>query len=320
MRERSLPLGIDIGAARIRIVQARMTVHGPRMNNVAVRDVARGAASSGVLGDPEYVSTLIEDALGELGTRERRCVCGIGEPDAFLRPVSFPRMTHLERLRNAAYEAKRYVAFPPEETIVRIHRPARTSGDWMLGIARKSAVSARSAALRRARLRPVAMDHEFFALQRALPGYDAILDIGLGRTNLHVFGPAPRTLVTFNGGSDITRTIASDLSIDVNAAEKRKRILGTAGAGERGAADLVSDIAALVGSARSMRAIERIALVGNGARLPGLMERVRAAANLQCEVAVSEVFLDERHPPDVVRAAAPDWALAAGLAVWGAET
>jgi len=38
VKENSLPLGIDIGATRVRVVAARIALNGPRVNGVAVRE------------------------------------------------------------------------------------------------------------------------------------------------------------------------------------------------------------------------------------------------------------------------------------------
>jgi Tfp pilus assembly PilM family ATPase len=138
-----LPLGIDIGATRIRIVEAHLTPSGPRVRAIAVREFDAGCAGSGTIAEPSYVSAMIEDALSELKTKERRCVCALGEPDALLRSVAFPKMTASERERSARFEAQRYAAFPLEQAIVRIHRVDRAANVWALGIARSAAIATR---------------------------------------------------------------------------------------------------------------------------------------------------------------------------------
>lgn len=317
MRTRTIPLGIDIGTTRVRVVESEPFGQGARIRAVAVREVSNGASSSGALEDPEYIAALIEDALEELGTRERRCVCAIGEPDALMRPLRFPKMTSLERERAARFEAQRHVEYPIEEAVVRVHPVHAASGLWALGIARSSAIVTRVAALRAARLKPVAIDHEACALSRALPGFDAIVDVGHQRTSMHIITKdTPRTLQAYNGGADVTRAIERELSVDGQTAEKRKRILGTAGAGERARASLTSDIAALVHQARSTQAISRVALVGNAARLAGIAVDLESATGALCEMPVSEVLRGRHYPDDVIRSSAPDWTLAAGLALW----
>lgn len=315
MKPRTLPLGIDIGSTRVRVVEARVSARGACIRAVAVRELRRG--SSVDLEDPAFLSALIEDAVAELGTRERRCVCAIGEPDALLRPLKFPKMTSVERERAAKYEAQRHVDYPVEEAVVRIHPLDEQSGLWALGIARSSAVLTRVAALREAGLKPIAVDHEACALARALPGFDAILDVGHQRTTLHVITKqTPVTLQAHNGGADVTRAIERELSIDTQSAEKRKRILGTAGAGERARAALASDIAALVHRARNTHPISRVAMVGNASRLCGMAADLESATGAMFEIPVSDALRGENYPEDVVRSSAPDWSLAAGLALW----
>lgn len=309
MKRTRLPLGIDIGTTRIRVAEAEMTPAGPRVRAVAVRDVASTEAS--------YLCALIDDAVRELGTKERRCVCALGEPDAVMRPVPFPKMPAAERERSARFEAQRFVDFPVEDAVVRVHAMEPSADLWAVGVARQNAVFARVHVLRRARLKPLAIDHEACAFLRALPSYDAVLDVGHQRSSLHVrTRHAPVTLQTFNGGVDVTRAIERELSIDAHSAEKRKRILGTAGAGERARAALAADITALFVQARRTYSIARVALTGNGARLPGLAGDLESATGTFFELPVCEVLRGHGYPDDVTRSGAPDWTLAAGLSLW----
>ena len=286
-----------------------MTPSGPRVRAVSVRDV--GSTETG------YLCALIEDAVRELGTRERRCVCALGAPDALLRPVPFPKMPAAERARSARFEAQRFLDFPLDEAVVRVHAVQPRTNVWTVGAARQHAVFTRVHVLRRARLKPLGIDHEACALLRALPAYDAVLDVGHQRSSLHVrTGHAPVTLQAFNGGADVTRAIERELSIDSHSAEKRKRILGTAGAGERARAALAADLTALIVQARRTHQIERIALTGNGARLSGLAADLEPATGAFLELAVSEALRGHGYPDDVSRSGAPDWTLAAGLSLW----
>lgn len=316
MKSRALPLGIDVGSTRVRVVEVVDTSSGPRVRAVAVRELP-AASVAGVSNDPEYVGALIEDAVAEIGTRERRCVCAIDEPEALLRSLRLPRMTTGERERAARFEAQRFVEYPVDEAVVRVHPIDAGTGLWALGIARTSALITRAAVMRAARLKPVAIDHAACALVRALPGFDAIVDMGHQRTSLHIATTqTPITWQTSNGGGDVTRAIERELSLDAQTAEKRKRILGTAGAGERARAALISDIAALIHNARSEHPIARVALLGNAARLAGVSAELEAATGASCELPVSDVLRGSEYPEDVVRSSAPDWTLAAGLATW----
>ncbi len=101
-------------------------------------------------------------------------------------------------------------------------------------------------------------------------------------------------------------------------AEQRKRSVGLAGAGEQARDALVDALAtALIEIRASARAeLRTVALVGNGARLPGLAEALERAVQVPVRLASFPADAASALPPDVVRAAAPDWGLAYGLALW----
>ncbi len=316
MKHRNLPLGVDIGTTRVRVLHAVATPEGPRVQAVAVRNTLPGTADSGRINDPDSVAGLLAAAVAELRTTERRCVACIGEPDAMLRPFHIPKMTAAERERAAGFEAQRFIEFPASEAVVRVHR-GTTAGDWILGIANARVIETRLATLRRAGLRPLALDHEACALTRALPEFDAVVDVGHHRASIHVAGAvSPSTFHVYSGGADITSGIVRELSIDQHTAEKRKRILGTSGAGERARVTLTSDIASLITAGRRTRAISRLALLGNASRLHGLSSELQSATGAICETAVPSVLRAGVYPDDVVRSGAADWSLAAGLALW----
>ena len=106
---KTLPLGIDIGAARVRVICTEIHPAGPRVVAAAVR--ALPAAE--ILSDCDHLGILIEEAVKELGTRERRCVCALGEPEGILRSLTSPPMSAGETRRWAALEAGRYQLIPP---------------------------------------------------------------------------------------------------------------------------------------------------------------------------------------------------------------
>lgn len=317
MKASSFPLGIDIGTTRIRIACAKLSEAGRVVSAVAARDLP----STGERELPTTTSMLIEEMLDELATKERRCITALAEPDAWLNVTRPAPMTALERDRWAHYEARRLAPFSLDDATIRIHAMGE-SGMWALGAAKRSAVQRHLEILRAAKLKPVCIDYQAFALFRALGGFDAVLDIGVARTLLHCRVDGGQvTLHAACGGGDITQGIARDLQIDGPTAEKRKRILGTAGAGEHVRSALASDIGNLIREARSRLAVAkvRIAAVGNAARLPGLCADIAAKSEAIVESPVSVALQGVQAAPDVVRAAVCDWTLSAGLALWGLQ-
>ncbi len=313
MRSGSLPLGVDLGTSRLRVVHSVLRGTRRHVRAVAARDVSAGAITADDIVEPDYVAALLEDAVRELKTTERRCIGAIGRPAATLKGIRLPVMTSFERSRAAHFEAARYVEYPIAEAVVRLRRLSDDSHLWALGIVRARTLGARVACLRKARLRVRGMNDEGCALRRCLPHYDAVLDIGEYRSTLHL-AHSFETFQIDSGGAEITSGIERDLNLDRAPAEKRKRIIGTAGAGERAKAELVASLASLFQDAASVAPCRRVAVVGNGARLPELLDDLTAAAGSVCELAVSHALDGEGYSKDVVCASAPDWTLAAALA------
>lgn len=304
----TLPLGIDVGAVLTRVALAERDASGtPCLVAVATRPTGDDAAAA------------IAAACAELATRERRCVLALGPADALLRTAAFPKMRRAERARAARFEAARFVSFPLHDATVRVHG---ASGDrCIVGIAHRPALDARVLAAKRARLRPVAVDDAAFALMRAFPYADAIVDVGETATVLVLANeplPVVRTYAT--GGRAFTEAVVASLGIDEAAAEQRKRSVGLAGAGDRVRDALVEQLAtALVEHRASARTEPRaIALAGNGARLAGFADALERAVAIPVRLGALPAAASHVLPADVVRAASPDWGLAYGLALWEA--
>jgi len=315
-----LPFGIDLGSTRLRLAFGERNRAGSvRLRAVVTRELPDGAVTPTTVEAPQLVAAVAEEALSEIGTRERRCVLALGAPAAAVRAIRFPKMSWAERMRAARFEARRFCDWNLDEeaSLVRSHPFDRANGTFMVGAVRASSVASRVAALRATGLRIVAIDHDALAMQRLFAPCNAVADVGFERSSLHVFGESgPRTLVTSAGGATISRGIAADLAIDLPTAERRKRILGCAGAGAAAREEFVAQLRALVDRARSRTAIDRIVMTGNGARLPNLARDVEAATGAIVEIPVPELLRCGSYPEDVVRAAAPDWSLAAALLTW----
>jgi hypothetical protein len=320
LRKASLPLGIDLGSSRVRIALGERGEGTLRLTTVAGRDLPADAVAAEAITEPQLVAAVIEDAYREIGTRERRCIFGVGAEVATFRLLRFPAMSESERRRAARFEAERIAAWDLRAvpSIVRAHPAHRVEHVYGVGTVRATALAARSACIAAAGLRPVAADYEGCAMQRAFPAYDAVLDVGHRRATLHAFAPSgPMAVAVGGGGTEMTRAIASDLGIDVPAAERRKCLLGNAGAGIAALDEFVEAFRIALAKARErMPGLRRVAATGNGSRLVGLLERIESVCDVRAELPLSGVLESDGYPNDVLRAGAPDWTLAASLAAW----
>jgi Tfp pilus assembly PilM family ATPase len=303
----TLPLGIDFGRNRVRVALAvRDEVGRCKLEAVAAREVTSDAANA------------LRDALDELNTKERRCIIGIGSPDALLRTITLPPMSRLERRRAATFQAARFIDYPVGDAVVSLGA-LESNQRWLLGIARRSAIDARVDAAKRARLRPVAIDDIAFSSMRVHRDADGTIDITAGTTRLTIFArPVPFVADIPVGAMDLTEGIARALGIDGATAEERKRSVGFAGAGEAQRDALIDHIAATLGHARAAghSDIRRLALIGNGSRIPGLPEAIERATGYGVRMGTLDGSSSDTLPADVLRAAGPDWSVAYGLTLW----
>lgn len=311
VKARSIPLGVDIGKTRIRVAAAVRTASGKtELVAVASREAPEGS---------EAASAVLEDLRRELVTRERRCVLSLPASAGVLKIVRFPKMSEAERRSAARFESERIAPWNAKEiaTVVRAHWVNVRDGLVAVGVAREDALRSRVACARGAGLSVTGIDHDACAMRRAFPFADAVLDVGYEASSLHVFSAAGPVSITIPaGGADVTAGICRDLGIDSIAAERRKRILGTAGAGETARDAFLTRVATAIREVRERHPIRRLAMTGNGARLPGLAEGLEPAIEAMVDVPVSDLLRVAAYPDDVARSAAPDWTLAASLAAW----
>lgn len=322
VRRKLLPIGVDIGATRIRMVLLERNAAGKtQLCAAVVREVPAGAVSPVAIAEPDFVAAILDDLRRELGCRQRRCIVALPSSVGIIRVLRFPAMSWSERRRCAHFEAERFAGWDTAEvaSAVRIRTVDRRNSMVAVGIARRDALTARVECARRAGMRVVAIDQDALALRRGFPQAEVVLDVGHLQATLHAFSPqGPASERIAGGGLAVTRAIAADLSIDLEMAEQRKRLFGTAGAGEGARVAFATAVAHAVEKLRERQPVKCIALTGNGARLTGLSEAIESGAQAAVELPVSDLLRGGAYPDDVVRAAGPDWTLAAGLAAWSA--
>ncbi|HEY0799176.1 MAG TPA: hypothetical protein VGD50_08495 [Candidatus Baltobacteraceae bacterium] len=319
MTRSSFPLGIDLGTTRVRIAQMYREDGVAVLNRVTVIDLED--ARPGPL-DERYLGTRIATALRELGIRERRCVAAVGEPDATIRTVTFPPMGARERDRAGRFEASRHIDYPLAEAFVKTAPIDAAQGLFALGIVRNAAMQRRLNILRLAGLKPLTLDHEAYALQRAFPYADAVLDMGCFAGRFYAYGTGAPLGIVLDGGADtFTQAIARGLSIDPTTAERRKRSIGLSGVAETEMNAFTHSVGRALLNARTngVLGIQRLVIAGNGARLPTLAERLERDTGCTVDVAASVGVQHSSYPEDIIRASAPEWALSVGLALWNAQ-
>lgn len=294
MKERRLPLGVDLGASRIRVTALSMRPGGElRLLGVGTSDVEGDCVAS------------LRIALAALAVRERRCVVAVRASDAPIRCARLPRMSAMERARAARFEASTTIE-TAERLIVRTI--ALTDGRSLIAAAPAERVQSLVATARAAGLYPVAVDHEGLVQIRGMN--DPVLDVGFERSTLSAWlGPAPVTRTIPGGGEAFTLALAHAYATSRATAEERKKTIGMAGAGGKALADFTGAIESALSELRANEGarIERLKLCGNGARLNGLREALENRVGLPVTNVLLSGMLETGVPTDVERASALDW-------------
>ncbi len=309
-----LPLGIDIGTSRLRIVAMRRERAGAvRVESAATRDFPNADGSS----ESAAIRSAIAESVAELGWRRRSCVLALPWSDAVMRCMEFPPMRPSERLRAARLESAVFAPWSDGDapTQVRI-RSIDGSNAHLVVVAPLEAIRNRMRAVRDTRLAVLAMDYEPFALRRAFPNADAILDIGLRQSRLYGRLAQPfRTLSIDSGGAALTAAIAATLAIDIAQAERRKRSVGAAGACDAELDAFVRRVCDALEALRERATVRTLGITGNGSRVQGLIERIVTAASVVVDVPTPAS--EDAYPPGA--SFAFDYALAASLAAWALD-
>jgi type IV pilus assembly protein PilM len=306
-RQTTLPLGVDIGRRRLRVaLLERGRDKQSRLVAVAARDHC---------GD---VVGALRESVAELQTAERRCVLALSPPDAVLATVDFPTMSRWERASAARFEAARLIDYPIAEAAVTL-APTNTPQRWAIGIVRRAALTSMIGFAKRAKLKPLAVDDMAFALHRAHPEAGGAIDVGDEATRVTLFGSSVPYVVRIPiGGEHLTDAIAQSLGVDERIAEQRKRHVGFGGAGDAQRDLLLVALGEALADARGAGHVDigNLVLCGNGSRIPGLDEAIERATGYTIRAAVLPPEISDTLPPDVLRAAAADWSVAYGLALW----
>jgi Tfp pilus assembly PilM family ATPase len=224
-----------------------------------------------------------------------------------------------ERERAGLFEASRHIDYPLNEALVKTAPIDLEQGVFALGIVRSAAMERRLQILRYAGLHPITIDHEAYALRRAFPYADAVLDLGYITGRFYAFGLGAPIGVVLDGGADtFTQAIARGLSIDVATAERRKRTIGLSGVADSEMSAFTYSVGRALLTARNhgVTGIQRLVVTGNGARLPTLAERLERDTGCSVDIAADLGIANSPYPEDIKRAGAPDWALSVGLALW----
>ena len=343
-------VGLDIGTFAVRAAEVSLGAN-PTLLNFGQVALPPGAVRNGEIVDSEAVGAAIRRLWIDGKFKAKSVVVGVANQRVIVRQAELPAMSDTDMRSALQFEAQELIPIPLDEAVLDfqvLEEFSAPDGELraklLIAAAQRDMVRTHLAAVERAGLSPRMVDLAPFALIRALGaeldladgGAEAIICIGGGVTNVvvHEQGVPRFVRVLLVGGDDITEAIATDLSVDLDAAEDLKRRAGSEIADATDAAVMQAQrivaarltplIEEIRGSLDYYLAqadsapIRRVLVTGGTSRTAGVLERLQQALGGRVEAAhplvslrVGKIGLSETQLVDIE----PVLAVPVGLAL-----
>ena len=309
-----MAIGLDIGSSAVRVTELEARRGGmPRVIRYGEVCLPPGAVVDGDVAEPAVVAEALRTLWADSGLRRRDVAVGLASQRVTVREIELPDLPEDELADAVRLQAQDQLPMPVDEALldyVVVHRSAsgeaRRNVRVLLVAAEREMVERLLAAVTAAKLRPVLVDLDAFALLRSLGARkgsgeptELIVDIGATVTKIAVHrGGTPLFVRMVRlGGDAATRQIQQALELSWEDAEKAKIGAGDAMAAgvdldpdderarvvQRGVRRVVIEIRDSLDFFRSQHddvEVERVVLSGGGSLAPGLVEQLHDAVDL----------------------------------------
>ncbi len=168
-------IGLDIGSSAIKLAQLATTREGMALRKAGSTLTPPEAVRNGVIVDPLGVSQAITSLLEALQVDASLAVGAVAGPSVVVRQVSLPAMSYKQLQQSIQWEARNYISFPVEDSILECQILSRPEGaeasnmmEVMLVAAPREMVEACAETLELAGLEPLALEVQSFAAMRTL--------------------------------------------------------------------------------------------------------------------------------------------------------
>ena len=313
-------VGLDIGTEAVRLA----AVDGSRgrliLRRYGAMPLPEGAVVAGEVVDEGAVTEAVAALFKRVKVSRKRVVVGVANQRVIVRQVDVPQMAEAELIESLPFQVQDAIPIPVDEALldyVPVEEFVTPEGEPMLSIlvvaAQREMVDGitrvtdgAGVSLRALDLIPFALVRSVLGSDPGIEGTEGVVDIGGSITQIVLVrnGVARFVRILPRGGEDFTTALADGLSIEREEAEALKRRVGvdpvgspTTGEGDEDLARrlLTRQADAFVEEVRSSvdyhlsqggsRAISRLVVAGNGARLPHLANRLGRALGARIEPA-----------------------------------
>ena len=237
-------IGLDIGSSAIRAVQITSGGRGPAvLDRLGQVVLPNGAVRDGEIVDPAPVIEGVRTLWSRYGFKGRRVHLGVANQQVVVRQIDLPYLPDEELRRSLDFQAQDAIPIPIEQAILDFHtleHYENERGDRfsriLLVAAQRQMVGSIIDVVRAAKLEPVGLDLDAFAMLRSLApeglledrGGEMLIDIGASVTNIvvHERGVPRFVRILLMGGNSITDSLTGTLELEYDEAEDLKARTG----------------------------------------------------------------------------------------------
>lgn len=228
-------VGVDIGSSAIKVCEIRSSRGSRRLVRFGYHPLSAEAIVEGEIINAGAIVEGLERLFHK--SKQRNVALRAGGHSVIIKKITVPQMTSAELSEQIGWEATQHIPFDVAEVQLDYEvlrgRPEHGQMDVMLVAAKKQEISDLTNLITQARLRPVVVDVDAFAVQNAFEiGYGApptdetvvLLHIGAALTTLNILadGTTAFTRDIPLGGNAITEAIQRGLGIERDQAEAYK--------------------------------------------------------------------------------------------------
>lgn len=316
-----LNVGLDIGTSAVRAALVETRKGKPSLKRFGQVALPPGTVVGGEVVDETVMKDALSQLWKTAKLPKKRVVVGLANQRVIVRRIDLPYMDDDELRESLAFQAQEYIPIPVEEAsldFVPLEEFTTPNGEAMMSILAVAAQKTMTQDILRiigsVGAKVMAVDLQAFALVRAAFGPNpdpdgppiAMVDIGGNVTQVTIVkGGTVRFLrILPMGGDDFTAALATDLGVSPEQADQLKRRVGVAiegdGKGDGGddsetqaravltrqANQLIDEVRGSIdyySSQANDAEVTRLAIAGNGARLPHLANRLGRSLGLQIE-------------------------------------
>ncbi|GAK52824.1 type IV pilus assembly protein PilM [Candidatus Moduliflexus flocculans] len=232
-------VGLDIGASSIKVVQLQQSKKGTELKTFGMLPLAPEVIVDGAIMDAEVVVDTIKQAIKEFKAKGKYAAISVAGHSVIVKKIIVADMSRKELEGAIETEAQQYIPFDIEDVNVDFQilesDESLESGEMaiLLVAVKKEKVEEHIQLIREAKLDPIVVDVDAFALENAYElNYEVepdlvvgLVDIGASTMNINILQDGVSSFVRdiSIGGDQYTEAIQKEFNVSFDVAERLKR-------------------------------------------------------------------------------------------------